>query len=181
MTLLPHSKDFWNPQAVLLAVAWHDAVLVPGARDNEKRSIDAMVESVRTLVPQPTWMHAETLIRMSADHFRDFATFSPSYHGPLTPRTTAYDAACFLDADLAIWGRAWPRVMQAEVDLAAEFTPFVGDAAYLEGRIAFLKSALAQPEIYRTHWARAWEPVARANLRRLIDLLCDEGLVPLRL
>jgi predicted metal-dependent HD superfamily phosphohydrolase len=142
-----------------LAAVGHDAVYVPGARDNEARSAALVRQLLAGAVPAPTLDRAAQLILLTARH------------GAIAPEELAGDpdAAHLLDCDTAILGAAPAAFDAYHAAIAAEYAPTVPPAAFRAGRRAFLAGLLARPRIFlsdRFH-ARLDAP-ARANLARAL-------------
>lgn len=139
----------------VLAVLFHDAVYVPGAKDNEARSAELAREVVGRLEPRPrdvAWIGAT--IQATARH------------GALREGDVDADAAIVLDCDMAILAAPPARFAEYEAQIAAEYA-FVPPEAYAAGRRAFLERVLASPAIYLSPWGRAaFERAARENLAR---------------
>lgn len=136
-----------NPSRVYAAILFHDAIYVPGAKDNEKRSADwarraGFDEDVAAL------------IEMTADHGK---------HADVTD-----DAALFLDCDMAILG-APPAAFDAyNAAIAAEYSHVPPDA-FATGRRAFLQSLASKPRIFLTSYFHdRLDAAARANLARAL-------------
>ncbi|HSD88534.1 MAG TPA: hypothetical protein VLB44_13495 [Kofleriaceae bacterium] len=136
-----------DPARVYAAILFHDAIYVPGAKDNEQRSAE--------------WARragfgdeVAALIEMTADH------------GKHTDATG--DAALFLDCDMAIVG-APPAAFDAYNDaIAAEYSHVPRDA-FAAGRRAFLTSLASKPRIFATtYFHDRLDAQARANLARAL-------------
>ncbi|XYD11909.1 hypothetical protein R1A27_32620 (plasmid) [Methylobacterium sp. NMS12] len=146
------------PDAVELAIWFHDAVYAPGARDNERRSALLLRAGLDGLIAAPTLAAAETMI-LATEHHAVPNGLSASL---------AADVGEFLDMDMAILG-ATPRDYDRYAEgVAREFVPVVGEAVYRRGRTAFLRGALdAARPLFLTARARAsLDGPARSNMRR---------------
>jgi predicted metal-dependent HD superfamily phosphohydrolase len=148
--LLRAEADVADPIAVQLAAWFHDAVHMPGAQDNEARSVDLAVEALTGwALADDRVAHVAALIRATAGH---------------EGRGADADTAVLLDADLAILAadpatyEIYRRAIRVEhVDL--------DDEAWRRGRGAFLAGMLARPTIYATaSMRRRGEQAARDNL-----------------
>lgn len=146
-----------RPAEALLAALFHDAVYVPGAKDNEARSAALARDVVSRLEPRArdlAWI--EATIRATARH------------GDLREGDVDADAAIVLDCDMAILAAPAARFAEYEAQIAAEYA-FVPPEAYAAGRRAFLERVLASPAIYLSPWGRdAFERAARDNLARAL-------------
>lgn len=146
-----------RPAEALLAALFHDAVYVPGAKDNEAKSAALAREVVARLDPRAldvAWIEATIL--------------ATARHGALREGDVDADAAIVLDCDMAILAAPAGRFAEYEAQIAAEYA-FVPPEAYAAGRRAFLERVLAGPAIYLSPWGRdAFERAARDNLARAL-------------
>ena len=130
---------------VYAAIVFHDAIYVPGAKDNESRSAawarDAGYSS-----------RTAELIELTARH------------GQLVPGDVDRDAALFLDCDMAILGSDPVTFAAYDAAIAFEYQHLPPDA-YRTGRRVFLTGLLAKPRIYLSDYMHALlDAQARANL-----------------
>ena len=133
------------PREVYAAIVFHDAVYVPGAKDNEARSA--------------AWALAEGFPQRTAELVELTAR-----HGHLTPADVDRDAALFLDCDMAIVAAEPARFATYDREIAFEYQ-HVPPAAYAAGRRAFLDGLLAKPRIFLSDYFHArLDAKARANL-----------------
>lgn len=141
---------------IACAVAFHDAVFVPGRADNEAASAALFRASKPDLPPQAVaWV--EGTILATADHLGAAAQGLPA---------EAWTArAWMLDLDLTPLGEA-PEVFALNTrQLRQEFAG-LPDAAWRAGTAGFLLRMTAAPQIYRSERLRAaFEAQARANLQ----------------
>lgn len=147
-----------DPNALSLAVWFHDAVYDSRARDNEKRSGELAVDLLGPIgVPASA---IERVVRMI------WATA----HAADAPADR--DTRVLLDADLAILGASEERYARYARDIRKEYA-WVPDAEYRAGRAAVLARFLAAPRLYHAPALfEEGEARARANLRgELAELL----------
>jgi predicted metal-dependent HD superfamily phosphohydrolase len=146
----------WDEAAeVYVAILFHDAVYVPGARDNEARSA---AWARRAGVPV-NLDRIVALIELTAEH------------GGLAPSDVDRDAALFLDCDMAIVGAAPPAYDVYEAAIAREYASVPADA-YRAGRRAFLARLAGTPRIFLSEYFHArLDAAARANLARALNAL----------
>jgi predicted metal-dependent HD superfamily phosphohydrolase len=148
-----------DPDAVHLAVWFHDAVYDTRAPDNEERSAQLVGELLTPLkVSRPRIDRVAGLVRATA-HLT-----SP---GP--PADS--DTAALLDADLDILSAMPERYARYARDIRLEYN-WVPEADYRRGRAAVLQAFLARPRIFHhacTH--EACEERARRNLMGELDTL----------
>jgi predicted metal-dependent HD superfamily phosphohydrolase len=145
--------------AVRLAAWFHDAIYVPGARDNERASAELAVRTLGPLGLDPARLSAiAALILDTADH---------------VPRSP--DARVLIDADLAILA-AGPLSYDAYAAAVRAEYAAVTDEAWCAGRAAFLGGLLARPALFVTPTMRARaEGAARRNLAAERDRLLTMG------
>ena len=143
-----------DPDAVELALWFHDAVYVPAAADNEESSARLLIQESRRLrIDAATAERSATLVR---------ATAHP------TAEALAPEAALMLDVDLSILGSDPVRFLEYEYAIGEEFqdTPRL---KFEIGRGRFLTSLLARPSIFHTDFFRErYEAVAREQLSALL-------------
>src|SRR5713101_5129525 len=159
-------QKFDNPRTVLLALLFHDAVYVPGDKDNETRSAELAERMLRyrSSVPESERRSVSRMILLTADHH--------SAAHRLTP-----DEAKLIDIDLSILGQPWPVYQEYLQGVRREFCPSVtSDFEFRIGRRAFLEGVLRQRRIFMTdEMAKRLETRARFNINREIDLLKAEA------
>ena len=160
------AQKFDNPRAVLLALLFHDAVYVPGDKENEIRSAELAERMLRyrSSVPESERRSISRMIVLTADHH--------SAEHRLTP-----DEAKLIDIDLGILGQPWPVYQEYMHGVRREFCPAVtSDFEFRFGRRAFLEKVLRQRRIFLTdEMAGRLEVRARFNIGREIDSLKAEG------
>ena len=141
-----------RPAEVYVAIVFHDAIYVPGAKDNEARSA--------------AWARRATL-PVDADHVAHLIELT-ARHGHLAPGDVDPEAALFLDCDMAILGAA-PEAFDAyDAAIAREYAHVPRDA-YAAGRRAFLASVAAAPRIFLSDYVHArLDAAARANVARAL-------------
>ncbi len=155
------SAQLHDPQAVELAILYHDAVYDPRSKENEARSAELMRSELEEHLPAKTVDRVETLILATAGHE--------------LPETSdaqlLSDCAFFLDIDLSILGTE-PEVFEAYEEAIRKEYAFVPPADYCRGRSAILRNFLARDRLYFTaHFRDRLEAQARVNLRRSLTRL----------
>jgi predicted metal-dependent HD superfamily phosphohydrolase len=146
-----------GPREVFAAIAFHDAIYVAGAADNEERSANLAREAIARW-----WLGAG----IDADRVAALILLT-ARHGRLVPEDVAgdEDAALFLDCDMAIVAASPPEFAAYDEAVAAEWRPLIGAEAWAQGRHAFLSGLLAKPRIFLSdHFHRRLDAAARANL-----------------
>lgn len=153
-----------RPREAWLAVLYHDAVYVPGRRDNEARSAALAVAEIGRWLPDAgiDAAHVAHLIGLTARH------------GALAPDGVgrgpdADDCRNFLDCDMAILG-AEPAAFDAyDRAIAAEYAGVMPGWLYRINRRRFLRGLLARERIFLGDFFHArLDGAARANLRRAL-------------
>ncbi len=152
--------------AVLLAsaIAYHDAVCVPGRTDNEAQSAALWMRASGTGSMEPedrAWV-ADT-ISASADHLAAGETCGDDEAGRLRQ--------WFLDLDLASLG-ADPAVFEANTAKLRREASMTDDEAWARGLRRFMTRLDGSAAIYRSPSLRAlFEEPARRNIRACLGSL----------
>ncbi len=161
MSLVVACLEPWiaDPDAVYLAVWFHDAVYDTRANDNEERSAQLIEEFLAPLkVPRPRIDRVAGLVRATA-------------HLTSTDPPADSDTAALLDADLAILGAAPERYARYASDIRLEHH-WVPEADFRRGRSAVLRAFLARPRIfYHAVTQNEDEARARRNMEGELDSL----------
>lgn len=140
-----------DPEAVVLAAWFHDAVY-DGAADDEERSA-ALAETELAAAGAPASRVAEVarLVRLTATH---------------RPAPGDRNGAVLSDADLAILASPPQRYAAYVRGVRREYAALADDD-FRRGRAAVLRDLLGAPTLFHTAAGRArWEARARANVRR---------------
>lgn len=154
--------EFAAPDAVYLAVFFHDAIYDSSSTTNEKASADLATSFLTENGVTPSIiLNVEQLILATAAHFQE---------------TDAVDAGWFLDADLAILAAEPDAYSEYAMAVRQEYSQF-SDKAFRAGRMRFLKTILDAPLLYRTDILRErFEAPARKNLQNeLSQLLSNQS------
>lgn len=152
------------PDAVEIAVWYHDALYDPAAKDNEEASVRLMHAHLDGVVHDGVLRWAETMI---------LATKAHQLPSGLEPNSNlAHDCALFLDMDLSMLGATQSVFDQYEAGIAMEYMAIYDEQAYQDGRVAVLEQFLARERLYFSDYfhERLEEP-ARTNLARCIGIL----------
>ena len=140
-----------DPDAVELALWFHDVVYDPQRDDNETRS--AVIARERLSAMELSAERCALVIELV------LVTARPASAPP-------GDAAHLCDIDFSILGRDWPRYDAYRLGVRDEFG-FVPDALFRAGRGKLLSDWLGRPSIFHTDAFRArYEATARQNLER---------------
>jgi predicted metal-dependent HD superfamily phosphohydrolase len=158
-------QSFDHPRAVLLALLFHDAIYVPGRKDNEAKSAE-LAEKLIAQYSNAAIEERQQIARMillTANHH------DQNHH-------LSADEAKLIDIDLSILGADWPVYETYARGVRSEFCPAVtSEFRFRIGRMAFLKSVLRQPKIFLTSRMQNREDAARLNMKRELQLLTKEA------
>lgn len=143
-------------QLVELALWYHDAIYLAGARDSEERSAQLLLDDAAVL------KLSEAHARAAAELVRATAHLGGGH-------VDGAAAALIVDIDLAILGRDAIHFMDFEYSVGEEYAA-IPALHFRVARGRFLASLLASPRIYRTERFRArYEAKARATIRGLLQ------------
>lgn len=163
--LLAHYVQFQaqlaSPVTVALAILFHDAIYVPGRKDNEAESARLAKQLIPEHLPalEVDLERVETLILLTARH------------GQIALDEVDADARLFLDCDMAILGSDEARYEAYAREIADEYRA-VPAAEYRSGRTRFLTHLLGRDRIYLSEpFKKRFEKRARENLRRELNAL----------
>lgn len=126
-----------DPDAVHLAIWFHDAVHDPRADDNEEQSAGLAARLLGLLNVDRAVIHRVDRLVRSTAHLASSA-------GPVDR-----DTAVLLDADLAILGASKERYRRYSAEIRKEYG-FVPETDYRVGRTAVLQKFLDRPRIFHT-------------------------------
>lgn len=145
-----------EPQAIRVALWFHDAVYDPRASDNETRSADLARQTlIQSQAPQELLPTVQRLI-MATRH-------------DAPPGDT--DEALMMDVDLAILAADAERFDAYEQAIRREYA-HVPEAGFRAGRAGILRRFLNRPSVYHTpSFRKRYERAARSNLTRSIATL----------
>lgn len=175
----------WNqPVEAFMAMAFHDAVYVPGAKDNESRSADlARATLQRVFNADAGGGHAlkEDVEQPGAKPFSSAATSVvdvdmvcrlidlTALHGQPMPEPLSEDEVHFVDADMAILGEPWETYQEYEVNVEKEYCTVMFRPVFLLGRLKFLRTLgeSKEPIYLSTFFKDSHEARARENIARV--------------
>lgn len=156
-----HKRRFDDPQRVLWALYWHDAVYDPKAGDNEAQSAQLLRADARAELSDERLSAAASIIEATHKHI------VPNN----APSGLRRDMTLFLDMDLSILGQPASVFDAYETAIRSEYA-FVDETVYRHARAAILSRFLERDRLYFNDlFADLWEDQARANLRRSITAL----------
>ena len=157
LTLFEDCKVLLNePDALQLAIWFHDVILVSGRRDNEARSAQLYLELSdgiqRESLRQLVWRLIMATLH-NEDHLDDA------------------DSSYMVDIDLSSFGLPWDEFLQDSMNLRIEYQ-HICDADYYLNQTCFQRSLLARPRFYLSDFFfDRLENQARANLARYFEYL----------
>jgi len=149
-------------RTVFLALLFHDAVYVPGRRDNEAKSAALASSALR--------QHA----RLEASELRAVErTILATRDHRLAPDKQDSDIAAALDIDMSILGAPWDRYRWYADAVRKEYCPAAASPRrFAAGRMVFLSQLLGAAPIFHTPEGIArWERPARENVERELGAL----------
>ena len=145
-----------DPDAVELAIWFHDVILDSGRRDNEARSAQLYLELSAGVQREEMRQRVARLI-MATLH--DGASLDDA------------DSIYMVDIDLSSFGLPWQEFLRDSLDVRAE-NPHLCDADYHLNQTGFQCSLLARPRFYLSDFFHdRLEQQARANLARYFEYL----------
>lgn len=151
-----------DPEALELALWFHDAVYDPRAADNEARSAELAAFVLDRAGAAPALVTAVGALILTT------RTHEPA---------GLPDAPWLLDIDLAVLGRPRAEFLRYEAAIRAEYA-WVGLPEYCAKRAEILARFLARPALYLTPpFQQRFETAARANLHRSVAAL-SSGRLP---
>jgi len=149
----------------LAGAAWfHYIVYVPGAKDNEQRSAEAMLKYGGLGIYEDAEDLAYMAIMITRDH-------KVSWTKPIE---AFIPYALIIDADLAVLATDAALYDLNISRIRVEFAAF-SDAEWRKGRVAFLRGMLGRERIYQRRTDR--EAAARGNMERELAALESRYLV----
>ncbi|MDX3094444.1 hypothetical protein PV703_11820 [Streptomyces sp. ME01-24h] len=157
-TLAGHAQD---PDTVLLAAWFHDAVYRPDRSENEERSARLAERALPEAgVPDGITSEVARLVRLTVTH---------------DPAEGDRDGEVLCDADLAVLAGDPAGYAEYAAAVREEYG-FVPDDAFRVGRADVLRGLLNLPRLFHTPQAYGrWEAVARRNLTTELELLAPGG------
>lgn len=150
-----------NPDAVELAIWFHDVIYHLGACDNEQLSADLFMELTNGL------FHNE---------FREvvYKHIMATCHS--STEITDHDRQLMVDIDLSSFGLPWPDFLNDSNKVRREMS-HICDTDYYKKQIAFQQSLLSKPSFfYSDYFGEHYEAQARSNLAKLFELVKNKYL-----
>lgn len=154
------TADMVDPDAVEMAIWFHDLVYDARAEDNELRSAERFLELAGESLEPEFKSKVYDLIMVTAH---------PGY-----PKST--DEKFMVDIDLSSFGLPWEEFLRDSVAVREEFA-HLSDPEFYPRQRAFLESLLDRGSFYLTDFFRGrLESSARENIRRHLEGLRDRGV-----
>ncbi|HMR03051.1 MAG TPA: hypothetical protein PKA43_06740 [Candidatus Competibacter phosphatis] len=148
-----------DPDAVEMALWFHDAIYQSGAMDNERRSAD--------LFRQWSEGRADAVFLQRVDDLIMVTT----HRDPPTQR----DERFIVDIDLSSFGLPWEAFERDGRRIRAECAD-IDDEIYCPGQLRFLLSLQNRPTFFLTEFfQQRYERIAHDNVRRVIEDLHARG------
>ena len=149
-----------EPDAVEMALWFHDAIYEIPAKDNELRSAELFAALADGRGSKRFRTKVHNLV-MTTTH--------------LDPPPQTLDESFMVDIDLSSFGRPWEEFLLDSRAVRAEL-PHLSDAEFRPRQKKFLESLAARPRFCFTEFFRErHEDRARKNMERMIAMLESEG------
>ena len=160
------TPDLHAPEAVEIALYYHDVIYVPGSKHNEDDSADTMLTELSGRADAGTLEAADRIIRATASHAVPEGMNTKA----------ARDCALFLDMDLAILGTDAETFDAFDTAIRAEFA-MVPDHLFYPRRLEVMRGFQQRDRIYLTaRYHASHDVTARRNLSRLVARLTRDWL-----
>ena len=145
-----------NPDAIELALWYHDAVYDTKAKDNEEKSAALAAEAARGASLSDAFGQLVASLILATKH---------------TAPSVDSDVQLLTDTDLSILGQPQGKFDEYERRVRKEYE-WVAEDTFVAGRSAILKSFLDRPTIYSTQFFRnKYESQARRNIAKSLARL----------
>lgn len=157
---MDHALDYIDdPDAMLMAIFFHDVVCDPQIKGNEQKSADLF-----------QLIHQDTL---SDDFIQRVYTLILATTHSFKPETNDEKIIC--DIDLSSFALPW-RLFLKDSDAVRVESLHLSDDMYYEKKCKFLKYLLNRPKIYYSHlFFNRCEQKARKNITRFIRSIQKQG------
>lgn len=145
-----------NPQAVELAIWFHDVIYKPGAADNEQLSADFFME---------------TTLNLFEDSFRNtvYQHIMATVHCGTDIDNS--DTKYMVDIDLSSFALPWPEFLRDSNKVREEMGS-LSDEVYYRKQSAFQSNLLDQPRFFKSdYFYENYEEQARRNLTAYFEKL----------
>lgn len=150
------SAKLQNPEALELAIWYHDVVYKPGAKDNEQLSADLFMATTKGIFD-------DSLRNTVYQHIM------ATVHDESEIKNT--DTDYMLDIDLSSFGRPWPEFIHDSENVRLEMKSMPDDL-YYQKQAAFQKNLFARPRFFRSdYFYQHYESQARQNRSDYIETI----------
>ncbi len=162
LTRLDEARESTGYAATVeLAVWFHDAIFEPGDPENERKSAAWFRDCADGAFSVDTMAKVESLIVVTTHRE------SPQ----------SWQEKLMVDVDLSSFGLPWKEFIRDSRNIRREFKTLT-DAEFIQRQGNFIRQLDAHSEIYYTDFFKQrYEPVARENIRRLLDVY-ESGVAP---
>jgi predicted metal-dependent HD superfamily phosphohydrolase len=144
------SAELHNPEALELAIWFHDVIYTPGATDNEQLSADQFMALTSGIFSDQL---RDTVYQHIMATVHDGSEFKNA------------DTNYMLDIDLSSFGRPWPEFIQDSDNLRLEMGN-LSDAVFYKRQAAFQDRLFSRPRFFRSeYFYNHFESQARQNRR----------------
>ncbi len=148
-----------NPDAVELAIWFHDAVYNFPIEENERLSAEYFWSVSEGHLPEELRQNIFDQV-IATDHRQ---------------RPADNDQQILVDIDLSSFGRPWDQFIQDGKKVRLELA-YLDDAEFYRGQIGFMKGLVERENFYNTPWfQKQFEAIARSNLSRYLEELGRQG------
>lgn len=162
LSLFDQVKDQCTlPDAVELAIWFHDAIYNFPLIENEKLSADYFMNVSEGCMPDE--------LRQNVFH-QVIATDHKS-------RPIDQDQQILVDIDLSGFGRPWDHFVRDGLNIRQELA-YQDDDQFYQQQISFIKQLAGRGNFYNTPWFQdQFEKTAQSNLSRYLELLGQKGYI----
>ena len=137
-----------NPEALELAIWYHDVVYTPGAKDNEQLSADLFMAKSHGVFDDA---QRDTIYRHIMATVHDGSEYGNT------------DTQFMLDIDLSSFGRPWPEFIQDSDNLRLEMKD-QPDEVFYQKQATFQDKLFGQPRFFKSdYFYQKYEIQARQN------------------
>ena len=148
-----------EPDAIEMAIWFHDIIHRPGEKDNEIRSAELFERTVKPYFSEEFVRKVRELILLTT-------------HRKAPENETE---AFLLDIDMSSFGLPWDEFLTDSKALRMEEAD-VADEVFYAGKLRFLRMLLERPSIYFSQFFHdLYESKAKQNIRRYIAQLMADG------
>ncbi len=148
-----------NPDAVELAIWFHDAIYNFPIQDNERLSAEFFMQASQDSLSTAL---REKVYKMVMATVHDVVPTDP-------------DEQMMVDIDLSSFGRPWEQFARDGENVRRELA-YLSDADFYPRQINFMTGLVSRDNFYNLAWFREkYEAQARSNVSRYLQILHDKG------